>query len=157
RRSRTSTMKPPGSARSSKSATSSSTDMDIDQIKPAGDSWVGIVSEHARTAPDRPVMGLGDHVLTYGQLPQIVDQAVELLKRLGVKRGDRVALLAPPRPEAIITFLACTKLGAIWLALNPKYKAPEIDYILSHARPVLLMSVDAFDGERYVETVNEVV
>lgn len=131
--------------------------MDIDQIKPAGSSWMEIVGEYARTVPDRPAMGLGDHVLTYGRLPDIVDHAAELLKRLGVKRGDRVALLAPPRPEAIITFLACTKLGAIWLALNPKYKAPEIHYILSHARPTLLMSVEEFDGERYVEKVGEAV
>src|SRR5690606_30346068 len=70
---------------------------------------------------------------------------------------DRVALLSPPRPEAIITFLACTRLGAVWLALNPKYKAPEIHYILDHARPTLLMSVREFDNTEYVGTVEQAV
>src|SRR5690606_4081124 len=107
--------------------------------------------------PERTALGLDGHTLSYSRLLAVVDEAATLLARLGVRRGDRVALLSPPRPEAIITFLACTRLGAVWLALNPKYKAPEIHYILDHARPTLLMSVREFDNTEYVGTVEQAV
>ncbi|AUV49766.1 class I adenylate-forming enzyme family protein [Bordetella bronchiseptica] len=131
--------------------------MDIRDIKPAGPTWLDVVGQHAAATPERTALGLDGHTLSYSRLLAVVDEAAALLARLGVRRGDRVALLSPPRPEAIITFLACTRLGAVWLALNPKYKAPEIHYILDHARPTLLMSVREFDNTEYVQTVEQVV
>src|SRR5690606_33775842 len=40
--------------------------------------------------------------------------------------------------------------------LNPKYKEPEIDYIVGHAQPALVISVQEFDGVNYVETLERV-
>ena len=57
---------------------------------------------------------LGDEqVLTYGQLYQQVQLCANGLKKLGIKKGDRVALYMPMIPEAVIAMLACTRIGAI--------------------------------------------
>jgi acyl-CoA synthetase (AMP-forming)/AMP-acid ligase II len=119
-------------------------------------TWPDIVKKHARTVPHRDALVLRDFRLTYAELALAIERMAQLLRSNGVRHGDRVALLSPPRPEAMITFLACAKIGAIWLALNPKYKEPEIDYIVDHARPTLILSVKAFDGVNFDGTIDRV-
>jgi len=51
--------------------------------------------------------------LTYWDLFVEVQKCANVLKRLGVKRGDRVAIYLPLIPEAAIAMLACTRIGAI--------------------------------------------
>ncbi|MFL5581395.1 MAG: acetate--CoA ligase [Gemmatimonadaceae bacterium] len=51
--------------------------------------------------------------LTYWDLYVEVTKFANVLKRLGVQRGDRVAIYLPMIPEAVVAMLACTRLGAI--------------------------------------------
>ena len=51
-------------------------------------------------------------VLTYGQLHREVCKFANVLKGLGVAKGDRVAIYMPLVPEAVIAMLACTRIGA---------------------------------------------
>src|SRR3990172_769274 len=53
-----------------------------------------------------------ERVLTYNDLYREVSQFANVLKRLGVKRGDRVAIYLPMIPELPIAMLACTRIGA---------------------------------------------
>ncbi len=53
-----------------------------------------------------------ERVLTYGDLLREVNRAAAALKRLGVKKGDRVAIYMPMIPELPIAMLACARLGA---------------------------------------------
>ena len=52
-------------------------------------------------------------VYTYQQLTQEVAKAANMLKSLGVEKGDRVAIYLPMIPELAIIMLACTRIGAI--------------------------------------------
>ena len=54
-----------------------------------------------------------ERVLTYKQLHREVCRFANVLKRNGVKKGDRVLLYLPMIPEAAIAMLACTRIGAI--------------------------------------------
>ena len=51
--------------------------------------------------------------LTYGELFDKVKQFANALKKLGVEKGDRVALYLPMVPELAIAMLACARIGAI--------------------------------------------
>ncbi len=51
-------------------------------------------------------------VITYLQLASEVNRAANFLKKLGVKRGDRVAIYMPMVPEAVFAMLACARIGA---------------------------------------------
>ena len=51
--------------------------------------------------------------ITFGQLHAEVCRAANVMKALGVKRGDRVALYMPMIPELAISMLACTRIGAV--------------------------------------------
>ena len=52
-------------------------------------------------------------MLTFGELHREVCRFANVLKGLGVKKGDRVALYMPMIPELAIAILACTRIGAI--------------------------------------------
>ena len=52
-------------------------------------------------------------VLTYRELHREVCRAANALRRLGVGRGDRVAIYLPMIPEAVIAMLACARIGAV--------------------------------------------
>ncbi len=54
-----------------------------------------------------------EHTYTYNRLYREVNRFANALKKLGVKKGDRVIIYMPLTPEGIITMLACARIGAI--------------------------------------------
>ena len=68
--------------------------------------------------------------LTYARLSALVDSAVASLNRLGVGRGDRVAIVLPNGPEMATAFLAVAA-GATSAPLNPAYRQDEFEFYLS--------------------------
>jgi long-chain acyl-CoA synthetase len=63
---------------------------------------------------------------TYRELGEQISRAAEGLRRLGVKRGDRVALVLPNCPQHVVAFYAVLRLGAIVVEHNPLYTAREL-------------------------------
>jgi malonyl-CoA/methylmalonyl-CoA synthetase len=61
------------------------------------------------------------------------------LKALGVAPGDRVAVQVDKSPEAILLYLACLRMGGVYLPLNTGYTADEIRYFLTDAEPALFV------------------
>ncbi|MGQ4879348.1 malonate--CoA ligase [Billgrantia sp. LNSP4103-1] len=57
----------------------------------------------------------------------------------GVAPGDRVAVQVDKSPEAILLYLACLRMGGVYLPLNTGYTADEIRYFLSDAEPALFV------------------
>ncbi|WP_048306747.1 malonyl-CoA synthase [Halomonas sp. PR-M31] len=58
---------------------------------------------------------------------------------LGVAPGDRVAVQVDKSPEAILLYLACLRMGGVYLPLNTGYTAEEIHYFLDNAEPALFV------------------
>ncbi|MBN2123636.1 MAG: AMP-binding protein, partial [Deltaproteobacteria bacterium] len=67
---------------------------------------------------------------------------------LGIEKGDRVAVMLENCPQFVELYLACSRLGAIFVPVNFRLAAPELDYTLKSARPRLLVF-----GEQYADTV----
>lgn len=63
---------------------------------------------------------------TYAELGDQVSRAAEGLRRLGVRAGDRVALVLPNCPQHVVAFYAALRLGAIVIEHNPLYTAREL-------------------------------
>lgn len=64
------------------------------------------------------------------------------LKALGVTKGDRVVAYLPNRPEAVISFLACAAIGAVWAICAPDMGAPAILDRFSQIEPKVLIATD---------------
>ena len=120
-----------------------------------GEHWDDVIAAHATQHPDRPAIVFREERISYKELQDAVQECAGLLRCQGIGRGDTVALLSSPRPEAMIMLLAAASVGAIWLGLNPKYQVRELSYFLAHAQPKLILSMDAFDGIDYTKRLHQ--
>jgi long-chain acyl-CoA synthetase len=64
--------------------------------------------------------------LTYAELDRLADRFAAGLQSLGVRKGDRVALLLPNCPQFVIAFYGALRAGAVVVPCNPLYTAPEL-------------------------------
>jgi malonyl-CoA/methylmalonyl-CoA synthetase len=88
-----------------------------------------------------PCLYLPDGVqLSYGALEAGVGRLAGLLVDKGVGVGDRVAVQTAKSPEALMLYLACLQIGAVFLPLNPAYTAAEITYFRRDAEPEIFVT-----------------
>ncbi len=99
--------------------------------------------------PDREAMVLGDTRWRYADLARNADLYAKALWAHGVRHGDRVAVLATPRPESLCLFLACARIGAMFTGLNLRFQYDELRYVIEDSRPRLLIYLPAFRGRDY--------
>ncbi|MFQ6015575.1 MAG: long-chain fatty acid--CoA ligase [Anaerolineae bacterium] len=66
--------------------------------------------------------------LTYSQLQEQADRLANALADLGVKQGDRVAIMLPNCPQAIMAYYAILSLGAVAVMTNPLYVERELEH-----------------------------
>src|SRR5438552_6301632 len=80
--------------------------------------------------------------LTYFDLYREVSQFANVLKSLGVKKGDRVALYLPLIPELAIAMLACARIGAVHSVVFGGFSAESLRDRINDAQAVLLVTAD---------------
>lgn len=80
--------------------------------------------------------------VTYRELDENSNKAANALIELGIKPGDRVAMMLPNTPEFVYTFLGIQKVGAVAVPFNTMYKGREITHILndSGAKAIICLS-----------------
>ncbi len=112
---------------------------------------------HAR--PDEPALVHESELRPRGQttwreLRERVAAAAAGLKEMGVGRGDRVVAYLPNVPEAVVAFLACASLGAIWSSSSPDFGAGSVVDRFKQIEPKVLFAVDGYryGGKDYDRT-----
>ena len=80
---------------------------------------------------------------TYRQLGDEIARAAEGLRRLGVKAGDRVALILPNCPQHVVAFYAALRLGAVVVEHNPLYTARELRHLFEDHGARVVIAWDA--------------
>ena len=68
---------------------------------------------------------------TYRSISDAAWRFANGLRRLGVKKGDRIALVLPNTPQFLIAFYGALRAGAVVVPCNPRYTAPELAHQLS--------------------------
>jgi long-chain acyl-CoA synthetase len=102
---------------------------------------LGELLERSRAFGDAEYLVFGATRLSYAaHLRQVASVATALRDRFGVRKGDRVAILAANRPEWIVTFWATVSLGAVAVGMNGWWAGPEIHRGIAHAEPALLVA-----------------
>jgi acetyl-CoA synthetase len=81
-------------------------------------------------------------VLTYGQLHREVCKFANVLKSLGVAKGDRVAIYMPLIPEAVVAMLACTRIGATHSVVFGGFSAESLRDRIRDAGAKLVVTAD---------------
>jgi len=101
--------------------------------------------------PDKVAIVFEGNRYTFSQLNQRASRLAQGLKGLGIKKGDRVAILQVNSNQCIEAYFATAKLGAIYVPLNFRAKGDELTYMLNSSEASVL-----FVGKRYIELVNSI-
>jgi long-chain acyl-CoA synthetase len=80
--------------------------------------------------------------VSYRELRDQVDRFATALHDLGIKKGDKVALLLLNSPQFIIAYMGALKAGATLTAISPVYVSPEIKYQLEDSGARMLVCLD---------------
>lgn len=107
---------------------------------------------NARRYPTGPATIFYDSMLTYSELDALANQIAHALLRMGVQKGDRVALLLPNSPQFVAGFFGTLKAGAIVVATNPLYTARELRRQLGDAGATTIITLS-----KLYPTVQEIV
>lgn len=89
------------------------------------------VTKRAFLNGQRTALVQGDTSFTYSDFDRRTNQVASSLLRLGVRKGDRVAILLVNSVEFLEVLLGCAKIGAITIPINVRLAGPEIGYILA--------------------------
>ncbi len=83
-----------------------------------------------------------ERILTYADLLQEVSKLANALKKLGVKKGDRVTIYLPMVPELIISLLACARIGAIHTVIFSGFSAKSIRDRIDDSKSKIVITAD---------------
>lgn len=84
--------------------------------------------------------------LTFGRWNELSERFAANLVRRGLVRGDRVAVVLPPRPEYAVAFVGAAKAGLVTAGVNPRLADPEIVHVLRDSGARLAVAIDDFAG-----------
>ena len=101
-----------------------------------------MLATSADRSPRRPALVFRGRRLSYGELLEAAQRVGALLHRLGVRQGDRVALMLPNAPEFGVGYFGILWAGGTVVPLNPLLKASEVQYILEDSGATALVCVD---------------
>jgi acyl-CoA synthetase (AMP-forming)/AMP-acid ligase II len=87
---------------------------------------------HGKTVPDKPavVMATSGEVVTYRQLDERSSQGAHLLRSLGLRRGDHMAICMENNAHYHAIAWAAQRAGIYYTAISSRLTAPEVEYIL---------------------------
>ena len=91
------------------------------------------LDEAARRCPERACLIFKGETLTYRQVAAQTDRLAAALRRLGIRKGERLGIFMPNCPEFVLAYFAILKAGAVVVATNPLYTPPEIVHQVNDA------------------------
>jgi acetoacetyl-CoA synthetase len=99
----------------------------------------------------------GPTELSWEELRDQVARCAAGLRRLGVRRDDRVGAFLPNIPETLVAFLATASIGAVWSSCAPEFGTRSVIDRFSQIEPKVLIAVDGYRyGEREIDKRAEV-
>jgi malonyl-CoA/methylmalonyl-CoA synthetase len=101
----------------------------------------------AMPAPASPFLETATERYSYGDLDRLSAVLGHHLVALGVGKGDRVAVQVEKSPQAVFLYLACLRVGAVYLPLNTGYTLHELDYFFGDAEPRVIVCDPAKESQ----------
>jgi long-chain acyl-CoA synthetase len=95
------------------------------------ESVSGIVAASAAAYPQKPALVFRNRPIPYAELDEWVHRSSASLQSLGIRKGDRVALLVGNVPEFLYVFYGTVSLGGVAVPLHPTLTPEELGYILA--------------------------
>ena len=112
------------------------------KVKVPDTSMYEVLKESVLKYESRPIINYFGKRITYREFLNNVDKAALAFRSQGVRRGDIVTICMPNTPEAMISFYALNKIGAICNMIHPLSGEVEIKEYLLSTNSVMLVMID---------------
>jgi long-chain acyl-CoA synthetase len=101
-----------------------------------------LLSNSAKDHPNLSAIDYNDNEITYKELDLFSDQFATGLSKIGIRKGDRIALFLPNIPQFIIAYFGILKLGAVATTISQLHKDREVKYQLinSGAKSIITLN-----------------
>jgi long-chain acyl-CoA synthetase len=101
------------------------------------------LKETAKEYPEKTAVVYFEGEITYGELDSLSDQFAAALAKLGVEKGDRVAIFLPNIPQFVIAYFGILKAGAVLTAISPLHREREAEYQLCDSEAKAIIALDS--------------
>lgn len=119
-----------------------------------GQCLTRVAREHAES--DGVVSLHQNQRFTWGEFGRVVNRAAKAMLKLGIERGERVAIWSINNYEWVVAQFATAKIGAVLVNINPAYRTHELEYALRESRSKVLLLIDSFKRSHYLDMFYEV-
>ncbi|MGP3560321.1 AMP-binding protein [Geobacillus sp. BK01] len=118
-----------------------------------------LLEERARQYPDHEAVVYADRDLrlTYRQFNDYCRLVARGLMRLGIEKGEHVAIWATNVPEWIACQFATGKMGAVLVTVNTNYRAAELEYLLRQSDSTTLFLIEQYRDSSYIDILYDIV
>ncbi len=110
-----------------------------------------IIEDKARQYPDHVVWQFRDDPITLGEFNDEINKAANGFLKLGVKHGDKVAIMLPNCPEFLFAWFGLNKIGAVEVPINVALKGKGLHYQIDQSDCVAMVA-----DTQYLDRLNEV-
>ncbi|MFC0297181.1 AMP-binding protein [Geobacillus jurassicus] len=118
-----------------------------------------LLEERAKQYADHEAVVYADRGLrlTYRQFNDYCRLVARGLMRLGIEKGEHVAIWATNVPEWIACQFATGKMGAVLVTVNTNYRAAELEYLLKQSDSTTLFLIEQYRDSSYIDILYEIV
>ena len=120
-------------------------------------TFAGLLAEATRRWAAREALSHEGRRFTFEDLNAQVDRVAKGLVAVGIERGDKVTLWMPNRPEWLFAFLALSKIGAITVPGNTRFRSVDLEYVVRQSDSRALITVDGSGPVDYLALTQAIV
>ncbi len=117
-----------------------------------------LLEEKARIQPDIEAVVYADRGLrwSYHEFNQLCRQAAKGFMKLGINKGDHIAIWASNTPEWLVSQFSTGKMGAVLVTVNTNYRSAELEYLLRQLDSQTIILMEEFRGASYIDMLYEI-
>jgi len=104
----------------------------------------GLLDETATRHPTSPCTNFFGKRLTYREIKDLSDRFASSIRRMGIRKGDRVVLLLPNSPQFIVAYYGLLKAGVAIVPLNPLSAERELEFYLTDSEAEVAVTIPLF-------------
>jgi fatty-acyl-CoA synthase len=117
-----------------------------------------LLEEKAKTQPKREAVVYHDRDLrwNYDEFNNICRKAAKGFMKLGINKGDHMAIWASNTPEWLVSQFSSGKMGAVLVTVNTNYQAAELEFLLKQSNSQTIILMEQYKGTSYIDTLFEI-
>lgn len=120
-----------------------------------GDTVGDLVDKWGSLKPDKEALISKGKRYTWKDIKDLTDSLATAYFEMGLKKGNRIAILGPNHPEMLICSWAAAKVGMIPVPVNVRNKKRDIEYMLTDSGSSAIVTIDEFDNTPFIEIILE--